>query len=134
MSLVVDALRARGIRPDQIGIIAPYSAQVARLKAALRPASGGSEVEVATVNAFQGRDNDVIVASFVRSNPDQDLGFVADERRLTVALTRAKRQLVLVGDSATLSAHPRFAALCEAIGANGGLVSVWEPPWDEAMG
>ncbi len=128
VGLVVGRLRA-GVDPGDIGVIAPYSAQVARLRAL--PALAG--VEVATVNAFQGRETEVIVATFVRANPDGDLGFVADPRRLTVALTRARRAWVGIGDSATLGAHPRFAALFDRLAASGELASVWEPPWSESL-
>jgi ATP-dependent RNA/DNA helicase IGHMBP2 len=122
-------LREAGLGAAEIGVITPYSAQVARLKARRELA----DVEVATVNAFQGREREAIVASFVRANPDGELGFVADERRLTVALTRARRQLVLIGDSATLGRHPRFARLLEALAARGAVRSVWEPPWSDAL-
>ncbi|KAJ1484505.1 AAA domain-containing protein, partial [Baffinella frigidus] len=59
-------------------------------------------VEVATVDGFQGREKTAIVLDAVRSNPDAQVGFLADYRRLNVGLTRAKRKLVLVADSATL--------------------------------
>jgi hypothetical protein len=126
-AVAVGALREAGLAPESIGVVAPYSAQVARLREELGP------VEVATVNAFQGREKEAIVATFVRSNPDRELGFVADERRLTVALTRARRQLVLIGDAATLSAHRRYADLYAALEARGAVRSVWEPPWSEAL-
>ena len=116
---VVRMLLEDGMDPDDIGVIAPYSAQVARLIRAL------PEVKVATVNAFQGREKEAIVCSWVRSNDTGELGFVADERRLTVALTRARRLLVNVGDSATLCGHPKFAAVL----ANIEIESVWEEPW-----
>jgi superfamily I DNA and/or RNA helicase len=82
------------------------------------------ELEVGTVNAFQGRERDVILASFVRSNPDADIGFVADPRRLNVSLTRARRLFVGVGDSSTLGGYPGFARLVTDVGE--GYVSAWE--------
>ena len=114
-----------GVQPEQIGVIAPYSAQVARLSA-LAEAEG---IEVATVNAFQGREAEVIVMSFTRSNRDGELGFVADRRRLTVAVTRARRLLVMCGDSATLGRHSDFAELLDQV----ELHSVWQSPWDAAL-
>ncbi|MEQ1565870.1 MAG: AAA domain-containing protein [Myxococcota bacterium] len=116
----VERLRAEGL--TDLAVIAPYSAQVARLRAS--PALAG--VEVATVNGFQGRERDAVIASWVRSNPDGELGFVADDRRLTVALTRARRRLVLVGDTGTLARHPRFARLVDALAARDAIRSVWE--------
>ncbi|MEZ4440053.1 MAG: AAA domain-containing protein [Polyangiaceae bacterium] len=122
-------LRGRGVAPDRIGVITPYSAQVARLTR--EPALAG--VEVATVNAFQGREKDAILVSWVRSNEEGELGFVADARRLTVALTRARAFLWQVGDSATLARHPRFAALVERHDQRGDLQTVWEPPWADVL-
>jgi superfamily I DNA and/or RNA helicase len=125
----IAVLRLREAGVQEIAVIAPYSAQVARLRA--DPALAG--VEIDTVNAFQGREADALVCSFVRSNLDGELGFVADGRRLTVALTRARRSLTCIGDSATLGGHPRFAALLEAIDAAGGHESAFAAPWSEAL-
>jgi len=115
-----DELLAQGVRPDQVGIVTPYRAQLSRLREML------PGVEAGTVNAFQGREKDVILASFVRSNPEQDLGFVADPRRLNVAVTRARQRFVGVGDVATLGASPHFQRLVDGIAALGGYRSGWE--------
>lgn len=120
----VELLREAGVPADEIGVITPYTAQVARLRTLLP-----SGVEVATVNAFQGREQEAILCSFVRSNDEGDVGFVADERRLVVALSRARRFLLCVGDSATLATQPRFAEVLDWIADQGGLQSVFEPPW-----
>lgn len=129
VEMVVRQLRHAGVGADDIGVIAPYSAQVARLSARAALA----DVEVATVNAFQGREKEVILCSFVRSNEDGELGFVADGRRLTVAITRARRLLVCVGDSATLSTAQRFAELLGHLESTGAVQSVWEPPWSAIL-
>lgn len=122
---VVEAWRRAGLAADAIGVLAPYSAQVERLR--LDPRLAG--VEVGTVNAFQGREKEAIVVSFVRSNPEAELGFVADPRRLVVALTRARRAWVGVGDSATLAMFPPIAAVIDLVSAAGGLESVFEERW-----
>ncbi len=118
----VRALRTEGFAASDIAVITPYSAQVTRLRALAELAG----VAVGTVNSWQGREARAVVVSFVRSNPDGELGFLADERRLTVSLTRARERLVLVGDSGTLARHPRFARLIDTIAMAGGLRSVWE--------
>ncbi len=112
------SLQASGVKPEQVGIITPYAAQLARIRAAI------PEVESGTVNAFQGREKEVILASFVRSNPDGELGFVADPRRLNVSVTRARRLFIGIGDSATLGTSPHFDRLIQAIGP--GYVSAWD--------
>ena len=130
IALAVDALARAGLAPDRLAVIAPYRAQVQRLAAL--PCLRG--VEVDTVNAFQGREIDVLILSLVRSNPEGALGFVADPRRLTVALSRARRGLLVVGDSATVGGHPRFGAVLDQLaGRPGALQSVWDAPWNAAV-
>lgn len=126
---VTASLLAAGVAAEDIGIIAPYSAQVARLRQAL------PDIEVATVNAFQGREQEVIICSFVRSNDDGALGFVSDPRRLVVAVTRAKRLLVCIGDAGTLSSSTSIATLMDAVQRvdPSAWQSVWEPPWDAVL-
>jgi DNA polymerase III delta prime subunit len=114
---------AAGVPAGSIGVITPYRAQVRKLRERL---SDVPTVEVDSVDGFQGRENEAIVISLVRSNPAGQIGFLADTRRTNVAFTRTRRALVVIGDSATLSAHPfylRMIGHMEAIGAYG---SVWE--------
>ncbi len=92
-----------------VGIITPYSAQVeylARLAEASEEISNLKHlVMINTVDAFQGQERDVIAISLVRSNDKGEVGFLGDIRRTNVALTRARKKLVVVGDSATLGSH-----------------------------
>lgn len=120
----VKELLAAGMNPRELAVITPYSAQ-ARF---LRERVSDSDLEIDTVDAFQGREKDAVLVSFVRSNPDGALGFLTDLRRLNVLLTRPRRHLFLVGDSATLSAHPSFASLLEHLQSTGGYRSAWEWP------
>ena len=83
-----------------IGIISPYSAQVSLLKKFVH--SKYPLVEISTVDGFQGREKEVIVLSLVRSNDRFEVGFLRDERRLNVAMTRPKRQLCVIGNMETL--------------------------------
>ena len=92
---------ARSVGTGDIGVITPYDAQTNLIKSMLRGESLG-HVEAANIDGFQGREHEVIVLSFARSNSDGRLGHVDDGRRLNVALTRAKRGLVVIGDRDTL--------------------------------
>lgn len=116
------ALLAAGVAPEQIAVITPYAAQVARLRAALEDQP---ELEIDTVDAFQGREKDAILVSLVRSNADGEVGFLADVRRTNVALTRARRHLWVVGDAATLASHPYYSALVAHAEATGAYRSAW---------
>lgn len=124
---IVRDLVAAGLPATDIGVISPYSAQVARLTTLLADLIDAG-LEVDSVDGFQGREKEAIVFSAVRSNPDGGVGFLADERRLNVAITRAKRKLVVVGDSATLSNNDHWRALFDAAIAQGAYRSAFELP------
>ena len=119
----VRELLAQGLNPRELGVITPYRAQALWLREQLLDLT---ELEVDTVDAFQGREKDVIIVSLVRSNAEQQLGFLEDLRRLNVAITRPRRHLFVVGDSATLSGHPFFARWIEFAQSVGGYRSAWE--------
>ncbi len=125
----VKQLLAAGLSPRELAVITPYSAQAFALRERVEALS--PDVEVDTVDAFQGREKDAIVVTLVRSNPDGQLGFLTDLRRMNVALTRARRHLFVVGDSATLSSHPFYARFIEGTQADGGYHSAWE--WPDAQ-
>ena len=100
------------VKPDELGIIAPYSAQVGLLRE-LRAEAGfeNSEllkIEISTVDGFQGREKDAVVLSATRSNEKGDVGFLADARRMNVAVTRARMHCVLVCDTDTVGRHDAF--------------------------
>ena len=115
-----------------VGLISPYRAQVRRMKELL--AEGNFEaikaieelLTVDSIDAFQGQERDVIVISLVRSNPDGEIGFLADVRRMNVALTRAKRKLIVIGDSSTLSSHPFYQDFLDYVEENNIYKSVYE--------
>jgi DNA replication ATP-dependent helicase Dna2 len=133
---VVIGLRARGVPANHIGVIAPYRAQVAAIRQCL-VADHEPAVTVDTVDRFQGGEREVIVLALGRE-PASDGGafsvlaashvpFVADPHRLNVALTRAQRKLIVLGDRAALAESPlleRLVAYCSAqYGGHGGVVS-----------
>jgi len=81
---------------------------------------------VGTVDSFQGQERDIIAISLTRSNRTGDIGFLADIRRMNVGMTRARRKLLLVGDSSTLGAHPFFKAPLSYVERIGGYRTAWE--------
>jgi superfamily I DNA and/or RNA helicase len=105
-------------------VIAPYAAQV-RLLRDLLPVPG---LEIDSVDGFQGREKEAVVLSLVRSNPEGEIGFLADVRRTNVALTRARRKLIVVGDSATLASHEFYGRMLGYFEQIGAYSSVWEEP------
>ncbi|WP_297506472.1 IGHMBP2 family helicase [Thermococcus sp.] len=117
----VERLLNLGVKPEWIGVITPYDDQ-RDLISSLLP----EEVEVKTVDGYQGREKEGIVLSFVRSNERGELGFLKDLRRLNVSLTRAKRKLILIGDSSTLSAHPTYKRLVEFVRERGTVIGTNE--------
>jgi superfamily I DNA and/or RNA helicase len=120
--LKVQQLVEAGVPPADIAVIAPYAAQVRWLRErAVDPA-----LEIDTVDGFQGREKEAVVISLVRSNRQGEIGFLADTRRMNVALTRARRKLIVIGDSATIGGHAFYAALLDYFQAVGGYHTVWE--------
>lgn len=113
-----------------IGMITPYRAQVDHLQK-LADASPSIEtigklMTINTVDAFQGQERDVIVISLVRSNGKGEVGFLADIRRTNVAMTRARKKLIVIGDSATLGSHPFYLELIEFVQGKGFYKSAFE--------
>ncbi|PIA18594.1 DNA-binding protein SMUBP-2 [Coemansia reversa NRRL 1564] len=102
----VEALVAAGLHPRQIAVISPYNAQVRLLVSLLRPHF--PDLEIGSVDGFQGREKEAVVLSLVRSNPAREIGFLADYRRINVAVTRARRHLCIVADSTTVAARNPF--------------------------
>ncbi len=118
----VRALLDAGVAPSDVAVIAPYAAQVRLLRERL--AVPGLEID--SVDGFQGREKEAVVISLVRSNTEGEIGFLADVRRLNVALTRARRKLLVVGDSATLAVDPFYTRLFEYFEQVGAYHTVWE--------
>jgi ATP-dependent RNA/DNA helicase IGHMBP2 len=117
-------LLEHGVKPEEIAIISPYSAQV-RLLASRMP---DPFIEVDSVDGFQGREKEVVILSLVRANVEGELGFLADTRRMNVAMTRARRKLLVIGDSATIGNIPfyrDFLQYAESINA-------YRSSWDES--
>ncbi len=113
-----------------VGIITPYRAQVDRLQklcdASMVLSELGKLITINTVDAFQGQERDVIAISLVRSNAKGEVGFLGDIRRTNVAMTRARKKLIVVGDSATLGSHPFYLELIDFVQAKGFYKSSFE--------
>ncbi|MBL8626478.1 MAG: AAA family ATPase [Myxococcales bacterium] len=125
----VRRLLARGVAAADVAVIAAYHAQVRRLRTLLAPERAAG-LEIATVDGFQGREKEAVVLDTVRSNADGEVGFLADTRRMNVALTRARRFLLVVGDSATLGGHPYYQALFATLDELGAHGSAWADDGD----
>lgn len=106
-----------GISEEDIGIISPYADQVKVIQEK-------TPVEVKTVDGFQGREKEIIIISTVRSNDDGNIGFLKDLRRLNVAITRAKRKLIIVGNKETLKNSPTYTRLIEFVENENLLVDI----------
>lgn len=118
----VERLTTAGVAAGDIAVITPYAAQARLLTQQLQL----PELEIDTVDGFQGREKEAVILSFVRSNERGEIGFLADTRRTNVALTRARRKLIVIGDSATVGCHPFYARLLTYLEQNGVYRSAWE--------
>ena len=113
-----------------IAIISPYKQQVQILKdlylhsPALHPY--GDRISVNTIDSFQGQERDIVYISMTRSNTENKIGFLSDIRRMNVAMTRARKKLVVIGDSATLSQLPFYAGFITYAEEQDAYQSAWE--------
>ena len=113
---VVTHLLRLGVTPAQIGVITPYDGQKKYVSEHMRRSGALAHtlyeaIEVASVDAFQGREKDYILVTCVRSSETQGIGFLSDPRRLNVALTRARLGVILIGNPRVLSKNALWAAL-----------------------
>ncbi len=113
-----------------IGIISPYKEQREWLQENLHSTEINkhklSSLSIKTIDGFQGEERDIIYISLVRSNPRQEIGFLNDLRRMNVAITRAKKKLVVIGDSATIGAPPCYKQFLEYCETHGSYRTAWE--------
>ena len=116
--------------PFSIGIISPYRHQVAWLKEQVvsHPQLQAflPNITVNTIDSFQGQERDIVYISLTRSNADNVIGFLSEIRRMNVAMTRARKKLVVIGDSATIAQFPFYADFIEYVEQAGGYMSSWE--------
>ncbi|XP_006893295.1 PREDICTED: DNA-binding protein SMUBP-2 isoform X2 [Elephantulus edwardii] len=124
VSLHVQALVDAGVPARDIAVITPYNLQVDLLRQSL--ASRYPELEVRSVDGFQGREKEAVVLSFVRSNRKGEVGFLAEDRRINVAVTRARRHVAIVCDSRTVTNHTFLKALVAYFTEHGQVRTAFE--------
>ncbi|PUZ38107.1 hypothetical protein GQ55_9G170600 [Panicum hallii var. hallii] len=115
-----------GVHASDVGIITPYAAQVTCLKMMRNKDAKLKDLEISTVDGFQGREKEAIIISMVRSNSKKEVGFLSDHRRMNVAVTRARRQCCLVCDVETVSSDKFLKRLVEYFEENGEYLSASE--------
>jgi predicted DNA helicase len=115
ITAMVGDLLAAGMDASDIAVIAPYADQVDRIRGMVDE----DDIEVDTVDGFQGREKEAVLISLTRSNDASRVGFLRDVRRLNVALTRARRKLVVVGDSTTVGSEPVYGTFLEYVDQRG---------------
>lgn len=115
-------LLGSGLKPQDVAILTPYTAQAKLLKTLVREPG----LEIGSVDGFQGREKEAIILSLVRSSAAGQIGFLSDMRRLNVAITRARRCLIVLGDSATIGRHPVYARFVAHADALAGHRSAYE--------
>jgi predicted DNA helicase len=121
LKIVRQLIERESLLPEKTAFISPYAGQVAAAKEIL-PAS----MRASTIDSFQGQEKETIIVSLVRSNEDGDIGFLKDYRRMNVAITRAKDQLFVIGDSATIGADSFYNAFLSYVEKAGSYHTVWE--------
>jgi ATP-dependent RNA/DNA helicase IGHMBP2 len=121
LQIVQKLLDTENLDPLQTAFISPYSGQVTAARELL-----SKQIRISTIDSFQGQEKKIVILSLVRSNDDGDIGFLKDYRRMNVAITRAKEQLFVIGDSATIGADPFYNSFLTYIEQYGNYRTVWE--------
>jgi superfamily I DNA and/or RNA helicase len=113
-----------------IAVISPYRHQVEALKEDVLSSHALKEIlaaiSVNTIDSFQGQERDVVYIGLTRSNAEANIGFLSEVRRMNVAMTRARKKLIVIGDSATLSQFPFYADFISYAQEHGAYHSAWE--------
>ncbi len=121
LSIALKLIASENLDPLKTAFISPYAGQVAAAKEVLP-----KEMRISTIDSFQGQEQHTIILSLVRSNDEGDIGFLKDCRRMNVAITRAKEQLFVIGDSATIGGDAFYHSFLTYIENKGWYRTVWE--------
>ncbi|MBN3288201.1 SMBP2 protein, partial [Polyodon spathula] len=120
----IQALTETGVQAKDIAVIAPYNLQVDMLRQQL--SHKHPELEIKSVDGFQGREKEAVLLSLVRSNRKGEVGFLAEDRRINVAVTRARRHLAVVCDSRTVRHHDFLKSLVDYMTEKGEVRTAFE--------
>ncbi|XP_036391211.1 DNA-binding protein SMUBP-2 [Megalops cyprinoides] len=124
VALHIQALTEAGVKAKDIAVIAPYNLQVDLLRQ--RISLKHPELEIKSVDGFQGREKEAVVLSLVRSNRRGEVGFLAEDRRINVAVTRARRHLAVVCDTQTVCNHGFLKSLVDYMSQHGEVRTAFE--------
>ncbi|XP_062973117.1 DNA-binding protein SMUBP-2 [Elgaria multicarinata webbii] len=124
VGLHIQALVEAGVKARDIAVIAPYNLQVEMLRELL--CHKYPELEIKSVDGFQGREKEAVVLSFVRSNRKGEVGFLAEDRRINVAVTRARRHVAVICDSRTTGNHSFLKRLLDYMSEHGEVRTAFE--------
>lgn len=114
--------------PPSIAIISPYREQALHIEEELKEDPNVSKLDLSinTIDGFQGQEKDLVFISLVRSNTKGEIGFLTDYRRMNVAMTRARKQLIILGDSATIGNNKFYGEFLDYCEKHGEYRSAWE--------
>lgn len=121
LELVMKLIETASLDPLQTAFISPYAWQVTAAKEVLP-----KQLRISTIDSFQGQEKETIIVSLVRSNDEGVIGFLKDYRRMNVAITRAKEQLFVIGDSATIGGDAFYNQFLSYVELHGTYKTVWE--------
>ncbi|XP_031409279.1 DNA-binding protein SMUBP-2-like, partial [Meleagris gallopavo] len=122
--LHIQALVDAGVKARDIAVVAPYNLQVDMLREHL--CHRYPELEIKSVDGFQGREKEAVILSFVRSNRKGEVGFLAEDRRINVAVTRARRHVAIICDSHTVGSQAFLGRLLEHFRQHGQVRTAFE--------
>ncbi|PMD90362.1 DNA helicase [Siphonobacter sp. BAB-5405] len=130
LAQLVEQVRSRGGDFPSIAVISPYKQQISVLQEQFQHTESlqavAEYISINTIDSFQGQERDVVYISMTRSNSEGEIGFLSDIRRMNVAMTRARKKLVVIGDSATLSQLPFYADFIAYAESHEAYQSAWE--------
>ncbi|XP_074442764.1 DNA-binding protein SMUBP-2 [Larus michahellis] len=123
-ALHIQALVEAGVKAQDIAVVAPYNLQVDMLREHL--CHRYPELEIKSVDGFQGREKEAVILSFVRSNRKGEVGFLAEDRRINVAVTRARRHVAVICDTRTVSNQAFLKRLVDYFSQHGEVRTAFE--------